>query len=329
MSEVISTAFENQQSATPVKQGAEPSYPYLVYESQEDLDRLEAALTELRKTKTGAKLIADATEHKTPIRLDRAMRAYGSYDEVTNDLKINANNDENRMVGTLAHELRHAQQFQKGILLDAYLDTPKTYIQNQAAIEADASATSCAVCYELALQGNDKPLEALRQKDPHIVNPFQNAAVKGGLADGSAYQAGFKGWFTDYCTRDSYDILYIKMARQRRSNCTREEEAKKFERVVPVADVVEKVCTCNAVHEPQGNRRVFLDPRREHGVVRTVQQHLCQLLSEIRSEIQRHGKRNEKQAGTDHASAFRFHAASAENRTVADSDDRKPSGAGG
>ncbi len=245
MSEVISTAFENQQSATPVKQGAEPSYPYLVYESQEDLDRLEAALTELRKTKTGAKLIDDATEHKTPIRLDRAMRAYGSYDEVTNNLKLNANNDENRMVGTLAHELRHAQQFQKGILLDAYLDTPKTYIQNQAAIEADASATSCAVCYELALQGNDKPLEALRQKDPHFVNPFQNAAVKGGLVDGSAYQAAFKGWFTDYMTRDSYDILYIKMARQRRSNCTREEEDKKFERVVPVTDVVEKVCTCN------------------------------------------------------------------------------------
>lgn len=245
MSEVISNAFENQQTVTPVKKDVEPSYPYLVYESQQDLDRLEAALTELRKTKTGAQLIADATEHKTPIRLNGAMRAYGSYDEVTNDLKINANNDENRMVGTLAHELRHAQQFQKGILLDAYLDTPKTYIQNQAAIEADASATSCAVCYELALQGNDKPLEALRQKDPHIVNPFQNAAVKGGLSDGSAYQAGFKGWFTDYCTRDSYDILYIKMTRQRRSNCTREEEDKKFERVVPVADVVEKVCTCN------------------------------------------------------------------------------------
>ena len=144
MSEVISNAFENQQTVTPVKKDVEPSYPYLVYESQQDLDRLEAALTELRKTKTGAQLIADATEHKTPIRLNGAMRAYGSYDEVTNDLKINANNDENRMVGTLAHELRHAQQFQKGILLDAYLDTPKTYIQNQAAIEADASATSCA-----------------------------------------------------------------------------------------------------------------------------------------------------------------------------------------
>ncbi len=245
MSADISNAFETKQAATPVKEGVEPSYPYLVYESQEDLDRLEAALTELRKTKTGSQLIADATEHQTPIRLDKAMRAYGSYDEVTNNLKLNANNDENRMVGTLAHELRHAQQFQKGILMDAYLDTPKTYIQNQAAIEADASATSCAVCYELALQGNDKPLEALRQKDPHFVNPFQNAAVKGGLADGSAYQAAFKGWFTDYMTRDSYDILYIKMARQRRSNCTREEEDKKFERVVPVADVVEKVCTCN------------------------------------------------------------------------------------
>lgn len=237
MAEKIESVAENKNNV--------PSYPFLVWENQEDFCRLEEILACLRQSKTGRRLIADAEKHQTAIRLDSGMRAYGSYDEVANNLKINARCDLNRQVGTMAHEMRHAQQFQKGILMDACLDNPKCYIQNQSVIEADASATAAAVCYELALTGNDKPLEALREKDPHIVNPFQNQAVNGGLSDGSAYKAAFKGWFTDYWTRDCYDALYIKMVRQRLQNCTREEENKKFERDVPVNDIVQKVCTCN------------------------------------------------------------------------------------
>lgn len=244
MSEIIQSVFENQNPADQKQDKIQPSYPFLVYEKQEDLQRLEEILGQIRQSKTGRQLIDDAEKHQTSICLDDGMRAYGSYDEVGNHLKVNAKSDLNRQVGTMAHELRHAQQFQKGIIMDAYLDTPKTYIQNQAVIEADASATAAAVCFELALNGNDKPLESLREKDAHIVNPFQNQAVKGGLNDGSAYQAAFKGWFSDYSTRDCYDILYIKMVRQRFKNCTREEEEKKFERVVPVNDIVQKVCLC-------------------------------------------------------------------------------------
>lgn len=220
-------------------------YPVIQAADENEESRIKAVMDEMAKSKIGKQLIADAVEHKTTVAFDGAMRAYGSYDEVKNHLRLNPTSSHDRLVGTLSHELRHAQQFQKGILLDALLDTPKSYIQNQAAIEADASATSCAVCYELALQGNEKPLESLREKDPHFVNPFQNAAVKGGFENGEAYKAAFKGWFTDYCTRDSYDCLYVKMVRQRKSNCTREDEEKAFMREVPVNDIVQKVCTCN------------------------------------------------------------------------------------
>ena len=245
MPETIQSVFDNQKNVAGECRPQKPSYPFLAWENQEELGRLEDILNHLRQSKTGRSLIADAEKHQTVIRLESNMRAYGSYDEVTNNLKVNANSDLNRQIGTMAHELRHSQQFQKGILMDAYLDSPKCYIQNQSVIEADASATAAAVCYELALAGNDKPLEALREKDAHIVNPFQNQAVKNGKIDESAYQAAFKGWFTDYSTRDCYDILYIKMVRQRFKNCTREEENKKFERDVPVNDVVQKVCSCN------------------------------------------------------------------------------------
>lgn len=243
MSEIIKNILEKQTQPENNAAKIMPSYPFLVWENDDQLGQLENILSILRQSKTGLKLINDAQKHKTEIRLDPSMRAYGSYDEVSNNLKVNANCDLNRQVGTMAHELRHAQQFQKGILMDAYLDTPKCYIQNQSVIEADASATATAVCFELALNGNDKPLESLREKDPHIVNPFQNQVVKNGKIDASAYQAAFKGWFTDYSTRDCYDSLYIKMIRQRFKNATKEDENKKFERVVPVNDIVQKVCS--------------------------------------------------------------------------------------
>lgn len=133
-------------------------------ENETEAERIKALLDELSKSKLGKKLIDDAVDHKTTIAFDGAMRAYGSYDEVKNHLRLNPSHSHDRLVGTIAHELRHSQQFQKGILLDALLDTPKSYIQNQAAIEADASATACAVCYDLALQGNEKPLEACAKK---------------------------------------------------------------------------------------------------------------------------------------------------------------------
>lgn len=242
MSEDLKTAFDAGKTAED-KKGKEPSYPFFAYESESELERLENVFSELKKTKTGRQLIADAEAHQTTVKLESGMRAYGSYDEVKNIVKLNPTSDHNRLVGTAAHELRHAQQFKNGILLDAYLDMPKCYIQNQAVIEADACATATQVCYDLAVQGNPAPLESLREKDAHIVNPFQNAAVQGGLADGSAHRAAFYGWFTSYSTRDCYDINYCKMFRQRFKNATREEEKIKLERDVPVTETVEKVCS--------------------------------------------------------------------------------------
>ena len=221
------------------------SYPFLVCENQEQKQKLEEILFFVASCKTGKKLIDDAIKHNTVISLDPAIRAYGSYDEVKNILKINEKSGLHQQIATMAHELRHAQQFQNGILMDAYLDHPKCYIQNQAVIEADASACATAVCFQLAVKGYQEPLEALRQKDPHIVNPFQNQVALNKKIDEKAYAAAFKGWFSDYSTRDAYDSLYIKMVRQRFKNASREDEEKKFERVVSVNDIVKSVCSCD------------------------------------------------------------------------------------
>ncbi len=240
------------------------NYPFL-QGNKAEIEQMTAVLRDLSKCETGKRLIDEAIEHQTTICFDGAMRAYGSYDEVKNVLRLNPSSSKDRLVATAAHELRHAEQFQKGILLDALLDTPKSYLQNQAVIEADASTTATLACYELAMKGNAKPLETLREKDPHIVNPFQNAAVQGGLENGEAQRAAFKGWFTDYSTRDCYDSLYLKMYEQRLRNASYAEQDKSLLREVPVEQTVAAVCSMSdgkPYLSEKETKEFFSDPDR-------------------------------------------------------------------
>lgn len=241
MAEELKQGFSSPKPAAT--KGVQPSYSHLVYENDADLQLMESVLAELRKTKLGKQLISDAEKYGTTIEMSSGMRAYGSFDEFTKRIRLNPSSSKDGLVGTLAHELRHSQQFQKGLELDALLDTPPSYIHNQGIIESDACVAATEICYELATQGNDKPLEDLRQKDPHIVNPFQNAALNGGLENGEAHKAAFYGWFTDYWTRDAYETNYCSMYRQRYSRSSREESDKKMTRSVSVEKTAALVCT--------------------------------------------------------------------------------------
>lgn len=225
-----------------LKQAFAPSYKHLIYKDASELKLLESVLDEMRKTKLGRQLIADAEAYGTTVEMTSGMRAIGSFDEFTKKIRLNSSYGKDGLVGTLSHEMRHSQQFQKGLRFDALLDTPTSYIQNQTIIEADASVAATEVCYELATQGNSGPLEELRKKDAHIVNPFQNEAIQGNLANGGAHKAAFYGWYTDYCMRDAYETNYCKMYRQRYQDSTREESDKKMTRTVPVRETIDLVC---------------------------------------------------------------------------------------
>lgn len=243
MADELKEAFATPEM--PAAQAVKPSYKHLVYKTNEELELLESVLAEIRKTKLGKQLIADAEAYGTTIEITSGMRAYGSFDEFTKQIRLNANGDKDSLVGTLAHEMRHSQQFQKGLRFHALYDTPTSYIQNQTVIEADASVAATELCYDLATQGNSAPLEALRKKYAHIVNPFQNEAIKGNLANGGAHKAAFYAWYTDYFMRDAYETNYCKMYTQLYRNSSREESDQKMTRTVPVRETIDLVCQYN------------------------------------------------------------------------------------
>lgn len=235
----LSDVFTNKETITIGQEKAEEvDYPHIEPSSRERVSQLLAVLG---MTKQGKELIADAKEFGVKIMTDN-IRAHGSFDDETNVVKLNCGGTFDRQLATLAHELRHAQQFKNGVQMNALKDRPEDYLHSQWLIEADANVSACVATWELKQMGIEGPYNALMKDDKHILEPFTKSAEQGGLETGDAQRAAFEGWFTDTGIRGCYDANYIRNFEYRKRNATKEERAEQFTRAVPVEDQVKKVC---------------------------------------------------------------------------------------
>ena len=232
----LQTVFTSsaETSATERK----PSYPYVV-----DNDaRLYDLIDLLRTTKLGAELLEDAEKSGVRIQTDVLRGSHGCYSSEQNTVRLNAGDSFDRQVVTLAHELRHAQQYQRGLQLDAFLDKPKDYLHSQWMIEADANVVSCLVAWDLNSQGNNKPMQAYAEENDHIFTPFAAEAEKGGIQSGSAQRAAFYGWFTDMYIRNAYEKNYLRNFDFKNRRASSEERKDAMRRSVSLTDNIAKVC---------------------------------------------------------------------------------------
>lgn len=234
------------QALNPPPHAAEPPvsdkpYPFL----DDTSPALCEAVKILQKSKTGRELLDCAAAYGTKINTECLNASFGSFNDETKQIFIAAGSNKNRMVITLAHELRHSQQFQNGVLLSAYADRPKDYLQSQGVIEADANVMACQVGWELQQQGINEPMEEFKKEDRDVVSAFLKAAEKGGVENGTAHGEAFYAWFNDMGLREAYEKNYIRNYERHKRKATREEEKTALQRVVPVADNIEKVCKFN------------------------------------------------------------------------------------
>lgn len=226
-------AVDNEQSSSV------SGYPYL----KDGAEKLNALINVLKTTKLGAELLADAEKNHITITMNPNMGgSHGSYSSEGDIVCIKECDHPDRQVITLAHELRHAQQFKNGVLLDAFVDQPKNYLHSQGVIEADANVASCLVAWDLNKQGNTNPMKLFAEEDKHVFAPFYEKAVEGGIETGEAQKAAFKGWFTDEYIRSAYEKNYLRNFRCTKERLSMAEQKKAFSRTVSVEDNAEKVC---------------------------------------------------------------------------------------
>lgn len=220
---------------------SEDSYPFLIG----DKSRLEELISVLRTTKSGKRLLDDAQEAGITITTASLRGSHGSYSHEKKLVSLDTSGSVHRQVVTLAHELRHAQQFKNGILLDAFKDAPKDYLHSQGLIEADANAASCVVAWDLKQQGNPKPLEEFAKEHPLVAEPFIRAAEKTGADMNQAAKEAFFGWFNDTYIRNSYEKNYLRNFNILKSHSTRADRETAMQRSVPVTENAAKICLIN------------------------------------------------------------------------------------
>lgn len=232
------------KKAAPAKEAGQDGYkyPHLLCMGEGDREKLEAVINKLAKTSLGRELLDCAAEYGTEIRLDNMYGAWGAFAYEEHKLRLNKEASEERMVATLAHELRHSQQFQKGVKMDVLHDTPRSYLHSQCVIEADANVSSCLVAWDLMQQGDKSVCETLMQEDKEVFKKFFEVAQKEGTAKGSAPNAAFYGWFDNMRIRQAYENNYAKSVEYCKSRADRNDK-ELFSRQVDVRENIAKVCT--------------------------------------------------------------------------------------
>jgi len=207
-----------------------------------DTERLEKLIAVLRQTKLGTQLLDDAAEAGVTITTATMHGSHGAYNDANKLVTLAPGASFDRQVVTLAHELRHAQQFKNGVLLNAFKDVPRDYLHSQGLIEADANVASCVVAWDLKQQGNSKPMEEFAQEHPLIANPFLQTAEKGGVETGQAQKDAFYGWFDDLYIRNAYEKNYLRNFECNKRHATLAERETAMLRSVPVTENAAKIC---------------------------------------------------------------------------------------
>ena len=126
-------------------------------------------------------------------------------------ITLNPHLSDDKLIGTLCHECRHAVQNSHSSALknEERWDIRSNLLYNRA-IEADAQTFSICACKELALQGNDKPYAEFKEKYPEIEKEF-DAAFRGAgnKITPEVMTKTFEGWYDQDCMKTRYEQGYI------------------------------------------------------------------------------------------------------------------------
>ncbi len=168
--------------------------------------KLVQAYKEVRVGLERFPLLMAAVEEQSPtLCLSNMMDgAHGYYDTEQSRIVLSSQLSTSMLVAVLIHEIRHLQQEVVGICPSDAL-AMKDYARATFALEADASAISALVAWDMKENGNDGPWRALSDwpTQSDIASAF---ATEMNLSHdvSSAVSAAFNHWYESEVRRETY-----------------------------------------------------------------------------------------------------------------------------
>ena len=163
---------------------------------------------------------------------------------------------DSRLISTLTHEARHAEQFVRGTDSEFGKRTVKSEIMLYRAMEADAQAAAAVTTMEMKGRGDGRPWQKLKKESPYITDPLRYAAehISKPRATNGLLGAAFKGWYDDVLIKEAYENSYI-VATMDEIMKKKKEAENPYDQKVTSANIVNMICRgvdgCYLKNEPE------------------------------------------------------------------------------
>lgn len=176
---------------------------------EEDKPRMIALVNHLSKSPCGLETLQIAAENGFKFSFfEPGVRCCGACDEAGHWVRLNPEESDSKLVGTLCHECRHAGQFVRGAHEAFGVMDVRSELISFRAMEADAQTYAITACKELALQGDIKPYEIFKSRYPEIEFAFDTAYQKEGKINHNVMTETFEGWYDQKRTKTVYEEAY-------------------------------------------------------------------------------------------------------------------------
>lgn len=204
--------------------------------------RLNHLINKVAKSETGREVLEKAAVAGYTVVFEAQKGSHGFCDDKNKVLSLNPASCDEDLIATLAHEGRHAQQYSQGALTGVY--SPKydmaTQLKERRLMEADAFAVSVAVAKDIALAGDNRPLENMRSGTAGAMVDAYEANMKAGKKQ--ALTETVMAFYDTDKLKTLYEYEYVlkplSMGRAF-SNMTGEYSSH------PVEESIAKICTMN------------------------------------------------------------------------------------
>lgn len=176
----------------------------------EQKPRMIALVNRLSKSPCGLETLEIARDGGFTFSFfDGSTRCCGACDEAGKWIKLNPAMTDEKLVGTLCHEARHAGQFVRGAHEAFGVQDVRSELILFRSMEADAQTYAVTACQELAEQGDCDPYKRFQERYPEIENAFSSARAKnGGVVNHDVMTATFKGWYDQDRIKTVYEESY-------------------------------------------------------------------------------------------------------------------------
>ena len=242
MSSILAKAFSSKLIRGAYEE-EKPEIPLEIKGSHQEVKRLTHMVNRIARTSpVGKSILEEAAKAGFSLSFEVQLGSIGYCSEEKKAIVLEPMFSDDRLIGTLVHEGRHAQQFTNGADEKFGQRTIKSELMYFRAMEADAQACAAVSIMEMKENGDKKPWNAFGGDDASIARRLHSFEKSGKTEQISEMlDAAFGGWYLDNLTKEAYELAYIVKPMSKAMKKKKEKDMP-YNKVETSEEIAELVC---------------------------------------------------------------------------------------